>query len=218
LDCLRRPPAHPVPSTPEEPLMRLSKTFIAVLLVAVAFTARSSAQVAGRGHFVAGQILVKFSPGANGAAKADAHRLAGGSPLKEAAPTAVQLVAVPAATELAAIARYQRNPNVLYSEPNFIRSVPAFSSQATVSAVMPADRAFAEQWALHNTGQQFECIPTVFGNLCFYVGTPDADIDAPEAWAISTGTAVKGAVIDTGIDYTHPDLAANYAGGHDLVN
>src|SRR5205814_4525122 len=63
------------------------------------------------------------------------------------------------------------------------------------------------------------CIPWIFGNLCFYVGTPDADIDAPEAWTISTGTpAVTVAVIDTGIDYTNPDLAANYAGGYDFVN
>src|SRR4029079_3246454 len=69
-----------------------------------------------------------------------------------------------------------------------------------------------------NTGQQFFCIIPTLPNFCFYVGTPNADIDAPEAWAISTGTAVRVAVIDTGIDYTHPDLTANYAGGADFVN
>jgi subtilisin family serine protease len=53
--------------------------------------------------------------------------------------------------------------------------------------------------------------------LCFYVGTNDADIDAPEAWGISTGMPVTVAVIDTGIDYTHPDLAANYDGGINFV-
>src|SRR5207245_674846 len=203
----------------EERIMRLSKAIVAVLLVQVAFAARPSAQMAGRGHFVAGQILVKFAPGANARAKADTHRLSGGSPLKEVTRTGVQLVSVPAGTELAAVARYRGNPNVVYSEPNFIRSVPTPNLHAAGSDVVPRDHNFAEQWALHNTGQEFYCIPWIFGDLCFYVGTPDADIDAPEAWAISTGSpAVTVAVIDTGIECGHPDLAANYAGGYDFVN
>lgn len=53
-------------------------------------------------------------------------------------------------------------------------------------------------WGLHNTGQDG--------------GTPGADISAPEAWATTTGTPRWGpliAVIDTGADWRHPDLAAN---------
>ena len=168
--------------------MRLSKAILAVLLATVVFDARSSAQTAGGGHRVAGQILVKFNPGANARAKADTHRLAGGSPLKEIARTGVQLVSVPAGTELAAIARYTHNPNVLYSEPNVIRSVPTPSLQTAGSEIVPGDHNFAEQWALHNTGQEFYCIPWIFGNLCFYVGTPDADIDAQMTNACRCGT------------------------------
>jgi subtilisin family serine protease/subtilisin-like proprotein convertase family protein len=60
----------------------------------------------------------------------------------------------------------------------------------------PDDPRYAEQWAWNNTGQNG--------------GTLDADIDAPEAWNVFTGSAnTVVAVIDTGVDYTHPDLAGN---------
>ena len=192
--------------------MRLSKVAVAMTLVVFTLVADASAQTTQARRFVTGQILVKFRPGASASAKADAHRLAGGALLNEVPRTGVQLVAVPAGSESAAIARYRNNPNVLYSEPNYIRSIPL----ATTSAVVPHDRYFNEQWALNNTGQQFLCI---IPDFCFYVGMPDADIDAPEAWAISTGSpTVTVAVIDTGIDYNHPDLAGKFAGGRDFVN
>ena len=199
--------------------MRLSKVFVALSLVAVAFTVRSSAQPAATGSFVAGEVLVKFRPGAAASALADAHRVAGATPRTEIARTRIQLVSVPAGDEAAVIARYRRNPNVLYAEPNFIRSLPRPASHSPGSEVVPTEFWFDEQWALHNTGQQFQCIPWINGELCFYVGTPDADVDAPEAWGISTGSAeIRVAVIDSGIDYSHPDLIANYAGGVDFLN
>jgi outer membrane protein assembly factor BamB/subtilisin family serine protease len=60
----------------------------------------------------------------------------------------------------------------------------------------PNDPAFSHLWGLNNLGQTG--------------GVGDADIDAPEAWDVTRGsTNVTVAVIDTGIDYAHPDLAAN---------
>ncbi|MGH6690241.1 MAG: S8 family serine peptidase, partial [Gammaproteobacteria bacterium] len=194
------------------------KVVVAIILIVSAFSARSSTQTAGAGTFVAGDILVKFRPGVNANAKADAHRVAGGASLIEIPRTGVQRVRVPAGSESAALARYQRNPNVLYAEPNYVRRIPTPIAHSEGSEVVPGDYYFGEQWGLNNTGQGFYCIPWLFGDLCLYSGTPDADIDAPEAWAITKGSsAVTVVVIDSGIDYTHPDLAANYAGGDDFV-
>ncbi|MCH5377184.1 MAG: S8 family serine peptidase, partial [Planctomycetes bacterium] len=61
---------------------------------------------------------------------------------------------------------------------------------------LPNDTNLSALWGLNNTGQTG--------------GAPNADIDMPDAWERATGSsAVVVAVIDTGIDYTHPDLAEN---------
>jgi subtilisin family serine protease len=73
-----------------------------------------------------------------------------------------------------------------YSEPDYV----------VYATFTPNDPSFGQLWGLHNTGQTG--------------GSGDADIDATEAWDISRGSnTVLVAVIDTGIDHTHPDLAAN---------
>ncbi len=72
----------------------------------------------------------------------------------------------------------------------------------------PNDARFTEQWALNNTGQTG--------------GTADADVDAPEAWDLCQGhTSVILAIVDTGVDWKHPDLGGsgpNHIDGNIWIN
>ncbi|MBJ7355288.1 MAG: S8 family serine peptidase [Thermoleophilaceae bacterium] len=82
------------------------------------------------------------------------------------------------------------------------------------------DNFLDKQWALNNYGQVFmsRLNGSVFENVS---GTPDADINAPEAWnQITPGdlAEVKLGVIDTGVAYEHPDLAANMVPGKDFYD
>jgi subtilisin family serine protease len=81
-----------------------------------------------------------------------------------------------------------RRPDVLWAEPDWI-----FTGRS--SQVIPNDPQFGQQWGLHNTGQAG--------------GTPDIDMDGPEAWDVTLGDAsIQVAVIDTGVQLNHPDLNA----------
>ncbi len=74
--------------------------------------------------------------------------------------------------------------------------LPAFYHTSTMSSW---DTKYPEQWFLNNTGQSN--------------GTPDADIDAPEAWQITTGSSsVKIGIIDTGVETSHDDLSGKSSG------
>lgn len=79
----------------------------------------------------------------------------------------------------------QASPGVVYVEPDYLIRI----------ARTPNDARFNEQYGLNNNGQNG--------------GAVDADIDATDAWDITTGNRVAVAVIDTGVDYNHEDLANN---------
>ncbi len=142
---------------------------------------------------IPGRVLVKFKTGNQGAALERASKAGAVGVLKERnlRGTAWHLLTVKAPKGIkAAVETLRIDPDVLYAEPDYRVRACGAGGQS-----IPNDPRFNELWGMHNTGQTG--------------GTADADIDAPEAWQSTTSSSVLVAVIDTGIDRNHADLAAN---------
>lgn len=142
----------------------------------------------GRRSWVADHLLVTLAAGA-GVDAAQALAVRHGCTLRGPAGRSSWRVAFPLRHRedfAAARAALQADAMVASCEPDQIIHAQA----------LPGDDQFGQQWALRNTGQTG--------------GTTGADIHASAAWDITTGSrTVRVAVLDTGIDLLHPDLAAN---------
>ena len=148
-----------------------------------------SAQIAA---FAPGELLVKFRAEVRKEAAADYKRWFGISTRKTFAINGYQLVKLPEGADIEeALELYLEDPDVEHAEPNYL----VYADETT-----PDDAEFTELWGLNNSGQ----------NVNGTNGTSDADIDAPEAWDVTTGSsAVVVAVVDSGVDVNHPDLQSN---------
>jgi subtilisin family serine protease len=91
---------------------------------------------------------------------------------------------------LSAIHQLRAQPGVRYAEPDYIEQEGA----------VPNDPSFGLQWGYRNTGQVVNGIS----------GSPGADEHVVPAWDVATGSAsIVIGEVDSGVDYTHPDLAQN---------
>ncbi len=157
---------------------------------------KNQASAEGKNDFIKGEILVKFKKSTSPNEVSEVHKKLGGR-VKETIPgIGVQVVDVGNKGVGEAVSAYAKDGRVEYVEPNLI------------AYALTDDPYFDNQWALNNTGQT-TC--NTKGDICT-TGTPDADIDAPEAWNVTLGSPeVKIAILDSGIDQTHPDLMGKIA-------
>lgn len=141
---------------------------------------------------VPGEVLVRWKPGVSTGSRQVVRQARKTRLLQKLSLERTEQVAVPAGSSVeATVTALKADPRVESAQPNF---------RYLAQTPEPGESLL---WGLNNTGQNPEpgfAVP----------GVPDVDINAPEAWAQPVGggsASVVVAVIDTGIDTSHVDLA-----------
>lgn len=163
--------------------MRLKERAITLIFASIASIAMSA--FAAEPEAVPGEYIVKMREGF-AVNKASARALSNilGSQVKSTIPSFNMVVVkrAPIETTKSVVNILSENPGVEYVEPNYI-----YHASRT-----PNDPLLGRLWGMNNTT------------------TAGVDVDALRAWDIETGNPnLVVAVVDTGVDYTHPDLAGN---------
>lgn len=137
-----------------------------------------------------GRLFVTYRAGANEAQRGQIRAAERLELVDQVSLPDTELVKPAAGVAVMAVtAALERRSDIVSVEPEFRRSRLAGPT---------GEPHFGQQWALNNTGQA----------IGGFTGVRDVDMNVPEAWQITTGSAsLVVAVIDDGVDLSHPDLA-----------
>ncbi|MDQ6665602.1 MAG: S8 family serine peptidase, partial [Acidobacteriota bacterium] len=166
----------------------LALVITGVVAQAPAFGARNEEAA----EFRVGNLLVAFQKNTPLAEQAAIVAAIGARELKRIG-VGVHVLSVGRGLELAAIKALKARHEILYAEPDYLHALAG-------STAAPNDTSVGIQWAVQNTGQPVNGA----------TGKAGADERSPAAWSVTTGTSsVVVAVLDSGVQYSHPDLITN---------
>lgn len=147
--------------------------------------------------YVADEILVKFKPDVAGRFKSQAIEAYGDRHIRELTPNGYVHVKLRPGTGVSqGMTLYKTDPNIEAVQPNYIYH----------PLVAPNDTHYGQMWGLKNTGQTIIAPSYPTNNP----GVAGQDMDMEAAWdRVTDCRRIVVAVLDTGVNYTHQDLAAN---------
>jgi thermitase len=134
------------------------------------------------GAFVPGEAIVRFDPSADAADRLAARQAADVAFDEALTGVRAQVVDFDGGVA-AAVRRLERQPGVVHAQPNY--------RYRALAVAAPNDTFFGDLWGLEDPA------------------TPNPGVDVLEAWAKTRGAGQVIAIVDTGVDLSHPDLQAN---------
>jgi subtilisin family serine protease len=209
--------------------MRIAYRAISALCV---FGVAASGLAADRGlggrKYVEDEVIVKFKPGV---IVENVHAMAGATVPgafvvrsmalpSRAGARQLSLLRAPRgkATVEELVAQFSASPDVEYAEPNYVASVPGEKATAAKAEPWPA-RTFAPPGS-QTSGREVSGEDLVAMGVYpseYYSQWGFGFVDADVIWT-STAASPLVAVIDTGVDYTHPDLVGKVLKGYNFVD
>jgi subtilisin family serine protease len=172
--------------------LRVASVALCAACLATTAWGQGGVELLGGREVVSGEVLVKFRDAATATLSArEMGREMEAEQDEEIGDRRTRRIRSRVYDTATLLALAARRADVEYAEPNYI--VHAYQ-------LIPADPGFGLLWGMSNSGQSVMNVAGALG----------ADIGATQAWGTTTGNRQNVvAVIDTGIDYTHPDLSAN---------